>query len=130
MKPFKSARSQLSFYDAVYDNLIPQDHLLYKLNQLIDWNFIEEECRPYYSELGRKGESPVVLFKMLFLSYLCNISERQIEEHCTFNLIYKYFLGLELSQPAPDHSTLSKFRDRLGEEGFRSLFNRVVAAVR
>jgi len=130
MKPFKSLRSQLSFYDTIYDDLIPKDHLLYKLNQVIDWAFIEDECRPYYSELGRKGESPILLFKMLFLCYLYNISERRIEGECTYHFIYKYFIGLDPRKHAPDHSTLSKFRDRLGEEGFRRLFNRVVAAAR
>jgi len=130
MKPFKSPRTQGSFHDIVYENLIDRNHLLYKLNQLIDWSFIEEECRQFYSDLGRKGESPIVLFKMLLLSYLYNISERRIEEECTYNIIYKYFLGLELYQAAPDHSTLSKFRSRLKEEGFRSLFNRVVEFAR
>jgi len=96
MKPFKSVRSQSSFYDRVYDNLVKPAHLLFKLNRLIDWSFIEEECRQFYSDLGRKGESPIILFKMLFLSYLYNISERRIEEECTYNIIYKYFLGLEL----------------------------------
>ena len=130
MKPFKSARTQNSFFDLVYENLVDQSHLLYKLNQLIDWSFVEEECRQFYSDLGRKGESPIVLFKMLLLSYLYNISERRIEEECTYNIIYKYFLGLELYQAAPDHSTLSKFRDRLGEDGFTALFNRVVEFAR
>ena len=130
MKPFKSTRTQNSFFDLVYENLIDTNHLLNKLNQLIDWSFIEEECRRFYSDLGRKGENPIVLFKMLLLSYLYNISERRIEEECTYNIIYKYFLGLELYQAAPDHSTLSKFRSRLKEEGFRTLFNRVVELAR
>jgi len=130
MKPFKSIRTQSSFYDSVYENLVKPEHLLFKLNDIVDWSFIEEECRPFYSDMGRKGESPIVLFKMLFLSYLYNISERRIEEECTYNIVYKYFLGLELYQSAPDHSTLSKFRDRLGETGFRNLFDRVVMTTR
>lgn len=131
MKPFKSQRTQKSFFDAqVYDRLIPQNHFLVKLSQALDFAFVEDECRKYYSDLGRKGESPVVLFKMLFLAYLYNISERRIEEECNLNIAYKCFLGLEIDQKPPDHSTLSKFRDRIGLEGFSAIFNRIVKLAR
>jgi IS5 family transposase len=131
MSLFKPQRTQRTFLDAtVYDRLIPPDHLLVKLNQQLDWSFIEEACRPFYQERGRMGENPVVLFKMLLLAYLYDISERRIEEDCTFNVLFKYFLGLEVDEKPPDHSTLTRFRDRLGEEGFRAIFNRLVERAR
>jgi len=131
MKPFKSQRTQKSFFDTqIYDRLIPQDHILVRLNRIIDWSFLEEECRQYYSQLGKKGESPVKLFKMLLLAYLYDRSEREIEEDCTLNLAFKYFLGLEADEAAPDHSTLSRFRDRIGVEGFKAIFNHIVGLAR
>jgi IS5 family transposase len=131
MALFKPQRTQRSFLDAtVYDRLIPKDHLLVKLNQKLDWSFIEEVCRPFYQDRGRRGENPVTLFKMLLLAYWYNISERRIEEECTFNVLFKYFLGLEVDEKPPDHSTLTRFRDRLGQEGFREIFNRLVALAR
>lgn len=131
MSLFKAQRIQRTFMDAtVYDRLIPNDHLLVKLNQKMDWSFIEEACRPFYQERGRMGENPVVLFKMLFLAYLYDISERRIEEDCTFNVLFKYFLGLEVDEKAPDHSTLTRFRDRLGKEGFDAIFDRVMVLAR
>jgi len=131
MSLFKAQRQQRSFFDvAVYDRLIPQDHLLIRLQRTIDWSFIEDACRPFYQKRGRHGESPVLLFKMLFLAYLFDISERRIEEDCTYNVLYKAFLGLEVDQKAPDHSTLSRFRERLGEAGFADIFNRLVATAR
>jgi transposase len=131
MALFKPRRTQRTFMDeAVYDRLIPQDHLLVRLDQKLDWSFLEEACRPYYQERGRMGENPVVLFKMLLLAYLGDISERRIEEECTFNVLYKYFLGLEVDEKPPDHSTLTRFRDRLGVEGFRDIFNRLVTLAR
>lgn len=72
----------------------------------------------------------MILFKMLLLAYLGDISERRLEEECTFNVLYKYFLGLEVDEKPPDHSTLTRFRDRLGEEGFRDIFNRLVKLAR
>jgi IS5 family transposase len=131
MNPFKSPKKQKSFFDTqIYDRLVPHDHLLKRLDRAIDWSFIEEECESYYSFLGRKGESPIVLFKMLFLAYLYNMSERELEEHCNYHIIFKSFLGLEIDEFAPDHSTLSKFRDRLGAEGFRAIFDRIVELAR
>jgi IS5 family transposase len=131
MKPFKSPKKQKSFFDTqVYDRLIPQDHLLMKLNRAINWSVIEEKCQPYYSPLGRKGTSPIMLFKMLLLSYLYNMSERELEEHCNYHIVFKGFLGLEVDEFAPDHSTLSKFRDRLGEEGFKALLDSIVELAR
>jgi len=131
MKPFKTRRTQKSFFDAqIYDRLIPADHILVKLNKTIDFSFIEEECRKYYSRLGRKGENPVILFKMLLLTYMFDLSERDIEEHCNYNMLFKHFLGLEVDEQVPDHSTLSRFRDRLGVEGFTTIFNHIVELAR
>jgi IS5 family transposase len=127
MQPFKTDRKQKSFFDTqIYDRLIPQDHLLVKLNKTIDFSFIEDECSKYYSHLGQKGENPVVLFKMLLLAYLFDLSERSIEEHCNYNMLFKMFLGLDADQLVPDHSTISKFRKRIGVEGFTAIFNRIV----
>lgn len=131
MAIFKPQRKQRSFFDTqIYDRLIPKDHLLVRLNRVIDWAFIEEETRSFYQRRGRKGISPVVLFKMLFLAYLFDISERRIEDECNYNMLYKYFLGLDADEKAPDHSTLSRFRDRLGLEGFSAIFNRLVELAR
>ena len=131
MQPFKTNRTQKSFFDSqIYDRLIPRDHILVRLNDTIDFSFVEEECRQYYSLMGRRGENPVILFKMLLLSYMFDLSERSIEEHCNLNLAFKYFLGLEVDEKVPDHSTLSKFRDRIKVEGFTAIFNRIVEIAR
>jgi IS5 family transposase len=131
MAIFKPQRIQKSFFDTqIYDRLIPKDHILVRLNQTIDWSFIEEETRNFYQRTGRRACSPVVLFKMLFLAFLCDISERRLEDECNYNLLYKHFLGLEVDEKAPDHSTLSRFRDRLGLQGFQAIFNHIVALAR
>jgi IS5 family transposase len=131
MALFKSQRKQRSFFDTqIYDRLIPKDHLLVRLNRVLDWSFIEQATRDFYQRTGRRACSPVVLFKMLLLAYLFDISERRIEDECNYNMLYKYFLGLEADEKAPDHSTLSRFRDRLGLEGFQTIFNRIVALAR
>lgn len=111
----------------VYDHMIPPDHLLKQIDETVDFNFVLQETREFYASVGRPGWSPVMLFKMLLVGFLYDISDRQLEEGINLNIAYKWFVGLDVDQKAPDHSTLTRFRDRLGEEGFRQLFNRIVA---
>ena len=67
---------------------------------------------------------------MLFLSYLYNVSERQMEQLATYHLAVKWFLGLAVDEPAPDHSTLTKFKDRLVPGGnwdeLESIFDGII----
>jgi IS5 family transposase len=70
------------------------------------------------------------MFKMVCLQFLYDLSDREIEEQATFNMVYKWFLGLSAEEMPPDHTTLCRFRVRLGAEGFQKLFNQVVAQAR
>jgi len=115
------------FGNFVYDRLIRPDHLLKQIDKAVDFDFVEQETREFYASSGRPGFSPVMLFKMLLVGFLYDISDRQLEEEINLNIAYKWFVGLDVDQTSPDHSTLTRFRDRLGEEGFHHLFNRIVA---
>jgi transposase len=74
----------------------------------------EEMIRLYKGrgEVGRPPYPPVLVLKMLFLSYLYNVSERAIAELADLDLLMKWFLGLAVDEPAPDHSTLTTFKER------------------
>ena len=63
------------------DSLVPKDHLLRKIDQTIDFNFIRDKVKDlYFADNGRPAIDPVVLFKMLFIGYLFGIcSERQLD---------------------------------------------------
>jgi len=106
-----------TFYGAyVYDQVVPKDHFFRKLNEMLDWRKYTQKMMRWYkgrAEYGRPPFDPVVLLKMLLVAYLYNLSERQVEEYVNFTLPAKYFLGLGVDQFAPDHSTLSKFRERI-----------------
>lgn len=77
---------------------------------------------------------PVVILKMLVLTYLYNLSERQTEEFVNLNLAAKEFVGLAVDERAPDHSTLSVFKSRLLSAGrwekFQSIGDRVLHQAR
>ena len=110
-----------SFYGrSVYERVVPRDHFLVKLNQVIDWEAFTEILLAAYAgqgETGRPPYPPVVILKMLVITYLYRFSERQVEEATNFNLAIKEFVGLAVDERAPDHSTLSEFNRRLREAG-------------
>ena len=98
----------------ILEQLVPQDHLLRKIDRSIDFSLIRRLCAPLYSaNLGRPAIEPEVLFRMLFVGYLYGIrSERRLEEEVNYNMAYKWFCGLSLTEKAPDATTLSVNRKR------------------
>lgn len=120
------------FGDMVYTRIVPRDHFLVKLNQIVDWDAFIPLFLPAYQGLavqGRPPYSPVVLLKMLVIAFLYNLSERQVEEVVNFQLPVKEFVGLAVDEAAPDHSTLCLFKRRLCETGKWVYFQRVSDAV-
>src|SRR5690606_33673085 len=98
--------------------------------QYIDFTFIRDKVRPFYSEThGRPSIDPVMLFKMLFIGYLYGIrSERQLEQEINLNLAYRWVLGIGLSKTPPDQGTISwnrqyRFKDTTV---FQEIFDEIV----
>lgn len=113
-----------------WDELIPKDHLLRKIDEMIDFSFIYDKVEHLYSSIGRPSIDPVVLFKMTLIGYLYGIpSERRLEEEVKLNLAYRWFVGLQLDDPVPDHSVFSQNRRRrYGDAGvYEEIFNHLVA---
>jgi len=123
---------QLTFYDEpIYSQIVPQDHFLRKLNAVADFSFVNELCKDLYCpDNGRPSWEPQLLFKALFLQFLYNLNDYTVEDEINDRMSFKYFLGLPVNQKGPDHSTLFKFRDRLGNERFSQIFNKIVELAR
>ena len=128
----RAKSSQLSFYgNHIYDRVIPKDHFLKLLNKAVDFSFVNELCQDAYTpDFGRPAYEPEVMFKIVFLQFLYNVSDRRIEEEVNFNLVLKWFIGLAIDESPPDASSLTRFRDRLGEETFANIFNQIVEIAR
>lgn len=96
------------------DSLVPLDHLLRKIDAVIDFSFIHDRVADLYcADNGRPALDPVVLFKALFIGYLFGIrSERQLVREIEVNVAYRWFLRLKLTDKVFDSSTLSQNRRR------------------
>jgi len=108
----------------IYDKLIPEDHILYKINQQVDFSFVNEACKDLYSQnQGRPVKNfPEIMFRSAIVQYMNDYSDRDMEEAARYNLIIKWFIGIPVEDSSYDHSALGDFRDRLGEKRWKKLF--------
>ena len=128
---YKKRRTQLSFYDTIYDYSVPKDHFLRKLNSVIDWNQFDSYFAGLYpSTVGKPAYNPLLKFKALVLQFLYDLSDRQLEEQLNDRISFRYFLGVDPTDPVPDHTVYCRFRDLLGAETIAQLFNEVVKQAR
>jgi transposase len=125
----KPKSPQESFYGSyLYDRIVPVDHLLRKINQVVDFSFTGQILKDRYNpNIGRPAEDPEFMLRLCLLQYIYGDSDRQAVENARLNLAYKYFLGLAVDAEVPDYTTISYFRaQRLGEEKFRSVLEQIV----
>jgi len=110
----EGSKKQSELEIIMIEELVPEDHLLRKIDRYIDFSFINDICAPYYSkDTGRPAVEPEILFKMLFLGYLYGIrSERRLVEEVKYNIAYRWFLGYTLKDKIPDASVIWQNRRR------------------
>jgi len=90
---------------------------LYQVNTLVDWEPIKKTLSHIHSsQYGRPAYPPLLMFKILLLQRWFNLSDPAVEEEINDRLSFKYFLGLPPEEPAPDETTLVKFRKILAEQ--------------
>ena len=121
-------REQISL--VCIDELVPQNHLLRKIDRVIDWSFIYDLVKEKYSpDFGRPSIDPVILIKIVLIQYLYGIrSMRQTIREIEVNLAYRWFLGLGMYEKVPHFSTFGKNYTRRfkGTDLFEQIFTRVL----
>jgi len=125
----KPKSPQGSFFGSyLYDRIVPVDHLLRKINQVVDFSFVGQVLGDrYHPDIGRPAEAPEFMLRLCLLQYIYGDSDRQVVENARLNLAYKYFLGLAVDAEVPDYTTVSYFRiQRLGEEKFQAVLDQIV----
>ena len=122
-------RSERMFYYVRMEDIVPENHLLRLIDRHIDLKFVRGEVKHLYSRTGRPSVDPEVLLRMLLIGYLYGItSERRLCEEVQMHIGYRWFVGLNLEDKVPDHSTFSKNRhERFTESDlFQRIFDEIV----
>lgn len=118
----------LSLYDDVVGaSYLPANHLLRRLRDQVDFSFVHDLLAPlYHADNGRPAYNPEVMVRLIFLQLQYKLSDRAVVDRAQTDHAFRYFLGLDWSDELPDPSSLTRFRDRLGETGFKALFQGVL----
>ena len=119
----ENKRNNIIFTDV--EGLVPKDHLLRKVEKVLDFSRVYGLVEHLYSEnTGRPATDPVVLVKLVFLQHLYGIkSLRQTVKEADMNIAYRWFLGYDLTTPIPHFATLSyAFSTRFPSEIFQKIF--------
>lgn len=115
------------FYELSLDRLVPQDNFYRKVTRHLDFRFLYKSTQKYYGSEGQQSIDPVVFFKILLVGYLNNInSDSALLRYCSNCLDVRLFLGYDLNEELPWHSTISRTRQLFGEEVFLGLFQKVL----
>lgn len=113
------------------EELVPQDHFYRHVQKVLDLSFVYDLVRESYAIVGRPSIDPVVFFKLQLVMFFEDIrSERLLMRQVADRLSVRWYVGYDLDEPLPDHSTLSKIRTRYGLEVFRRFFEAIVEQCR
>ncbi len=122
-------RQDRLFYEFDLEDMVPSDHLLRRIDAVLDLSWLRDELEAHYSHLGCPSICPELMMRMLLVGYCYSIrSERRLCQEVQMNLAYRWFCGLGLEDKVPHHSTFSvnrhgRFRD---SDLLRKVFEEVV----
>jgi len=125
----ENQRKEPMFYYVRIEEMVPADHLLRLVDKHVGLGFIREKVKHLYSHTGRPSIDPEILLRMLLIGYLYGItSERRLCEEVKMHIGYRWFVGLNLEDKVPDHSTFSKNRHERFSMGslFQEIFDEIV----
>ena len=109
------------------EELVPKDNFYRRLDRKLDLSFVRGLVKECYACSGRPSVDPVVFFRLQLVMFFEDIrSERRLMEVAADRLSIRWYLGYDLNEPPPDHSSLTRIRERYGLEIFRRFFERIV----
>lgn len=115
----------------IYERVLPAESPLLDALERISWQSFVPELEAYYCpDIGQPAIPPLILLKLEFLRYFCRLSDRQVIERAWTDLMFRWFLQVPIRHRLPDPTSLTKFRGRLGADGFKKVFDRLVSCAR
>ena len=127
----RKERDQLElFMTGSLRQLVPDDHVLARVDRVLDLSWLRAEVADLYCETnGRPGIDPEVAVRLMLAGFLLGIvHDRRLMREAQVNLAIRWFVGYGLHEALPDHSSLTRIRQRWGAERFRRIFERTVQA--
>ena len=127
----RKERNQLElFITGSLRQLIPDDHVLARVDRALDLSWLTEEVADCYClDDGRPGVDPEVAVRLMLAGLLLGIvHDRKLMREAHVNIAIRWFIGYALHEALPDHSSLTRIRQRWGAERFRKIFKRTVEA--
>src|SRR5476651_1506216 len=123
----KKTYQEKLFFNFQLSDYVPADNFYRRLNEQLDLRFIYPLTADYYGTEGQKSIDPVVFMKLMLVGYLENLnSDRRIISTSRLRMDILYFIGYDLGEELPWHSTISRTRQLYGEHVFTELFKRVL----
>jgi transposase len=120
-------RSFAPLPDLSLEELVPKDNFYRRLEGILDLSFVRGLVQERYASSGRPSVDPVVFFKLQLVLFFEGLrSERQLMAVVADRLSIRWYLGYDLHEPLPDHSSLTRIRDRYGLLTFRRFFEEIV----
>lgn len=113
-----------------YDALVPADHELMQIDRCVDFSFVDAEVQDCYTGQGRPPLPPQLMLRFCFLKDYAVLSDAELMQQAQYNLLYRRFLRLGGNELPPDSSSLTVFRQRLGEDRLKAILARVVQGAR
>lgn len=115
---------------SVYEKIVRNDDDFAILNDQIDFSFVNELCKPFYGKTGKPNDyTPEQLYRGALVEYVWELSDRKLERTITNDIVAKWFIGLEITDTSFDHSTISRFRDRVGPDRFKEIFDQLLEQI-
>src|SRR5665647_3743974 len=92
----------------IYDKLVPDEHLLVKINSIIDFSFVYDKVKDKYSSIsGRSSKYPAMMVKIILLEYLYNLPDVEVAKRASTDVVFRWFLKLGIDDKTPDDTTIS-----------------------
>lgn len=116
----------------VFATVVPADHYLRRVSEVIDFELLRPNLEKTYSanNLGQPPIDPVRVLKILFLGFHHKLSDRAVIIRAETDMAFRWFLGISLQAPLPDHTNGTHFRQRLGKDGFKEVLQGIIRQAR
>lgn len=114
-------------YNLTIDDLVPEDNIYRQIDKFLDMRFVYKECEKLYGKTGKPSIDPVVFFKLELYGYFENIIyDRELIRKANDSLAARYFIGYDIDEKLPWHSTISRTRALISKETFEQIFNKIL----